>query len=166
MIRAVSEPTVPDAAHAQAQRALLDGLRRGDDLDDLERAVRRSKTTAFTPDVAVLQVGVAAMDLAGVDRSTPIAKADLITLHLKEINFRNQRALQERTTYALNIIAAMRGGLEPDILDDMYWWHAEDIVKYAVIASTAYVRACAHRRKQPIQQFVDDLQATLQRQQE
>ncbi len=78
MITGVSEPTVPDA-HAQAQRALLDGLRRGDGLDDLERAVRRSTSKTFTPDVAVLQVGVAAMDLAGVDRSTPIAKADLIT---------------------------------------------------------------------------------------
>ena len=166
MITGVSEPTVPDAAHAQAQRALLDGLRRGDGLDDLERAVRRSKTNSFTPDVAVLQVGVVAMDLAGVDRSTPIAKADLIGLHLKEINFRNQRALQERTTYALNTIATMRGGLEPDILDDMYWWHARDIVEYAVIAATAYVRACAQRRQQPIQQFIDDLQATLQRQQE
>lgn len=165
MITGVSEPTVPDAAHAQAQRALLDGLRRGDGLDDLERAVRRSTTKTFTPDVAVLQVGVAAMDLAGVDRSTPIAKADL-TLHLKEINFRNQRALQERTTYALNTIAAMRGGLEPDILDDMHWWQTRDIVEYAVIAATAYVRACAQRRQQPIQQFIDDLQATLQRQQE
>jgi non-homologous end joining protein Ku len=87
-------------------------------------------------------------------------------VHLPEINFRNQRAMQERTTYALNIIAAMRGGLEPDIFEDMYWWHTRDIVQYAVIAATAYVRACAQRRRQPIQQFVDDLQAALQLQEE
>jgi len=87
-------------------------------------------------------------------------------VHLSEINFRNQRALQERTTYALNAIAAIRGGLEPDILEDTYWWHTRDIVQHAVIAATAYVRACAHRRQQPIQQFVDDLQVKLQRQQE
>jgi hypothetical protein len=160
----VSEQPIPEALHLQAQRALLDGLRRGDDLDELERAVRRSKSKPFTPDVAVLQVAVAAMDLAGVDRSTPIAKAELITLHLQEINFRNQRALQERTTYAVNIIAAMRGGLEPDILEDTYWWHTRDIVEYAVIAATAYVRACAQRRQQPVEQFVDDLQAALQHQ--
>ncbi len=162
----MSEPTTPEALHDQAQRALLDGLRRGDDLDELERAVRRSKAKGFTPDVAVLEVGVAAMDLAEVDRSTPIAKADLISLHLSEIDFRNQRALQERTTYALNIIAAMRGGLEPDILEDMYWWRIRDIVEYAVIAATAYVRACAQRRQQPIQQFIDNLQVRLQLQQE
>ncbi len=63
------------------------------------------------------------MDLAGVDRHTPIAKADLISEHLTELSFRNQRALQERTTYAVNAVAAIRGGLEPDVLDDTYWWH-------------------------------------------
>ncbi len=81
--------------------------------------------------------------------STPSSAPVIITLYLKEINFRNQRALQERTAYALNIIAAMRGGLEPDILEDMYWWHTRDIVEYAIIAATAYVRACAQRRQQP-----------------
>lgn len=158
----VSDLPGPDDRHVQAQRALLDGLRRGDDLDELERAVRRSTVKGFTPDVAVLEVGVAAMDLAGVDRNSPLAKPELITLHLKEINFRNQRALQERTTYALNIIPALRGGLEPDIVQDMYWWHTRDIVEYAVIAATAYVRACAQRRQQPMQEFVDDLQEMLQ----
>jgi hypothetical protein len=162
----VSEPPPPDALHVQAQRTLLDGLRRGQSLSQLERAVRQSQTKGFTPDVAVLEVGVAAMDLAGVDRNAPIAKADLVTVHLSEINFRNQRALQERTTYALNAIAAIRGGLEPDILEDTYWWQTRDIVQHAVIAATAYVRACAQRRQQTTPQFVDDLQAALQRQQE
>jgi hypothetical protein len=158
----VSEHPTPDTLHVQAQHALLDGLRRGDDLHKLEHAVRRNKSKTFTPDVAVLQVAVAAMDLAGVDRSNPIVKAELTTLHLQEINLRNQRALQERTTYAANIIAAMRGGLEPDILQDTYWWHTTDIVEYAVIAATAYVRACAQRRQQTVEQFIDDLQAALQ----
>lgn len=106
------------------------------------------------------------MDLAEADLSAPIAKADLITVHLSEINFRNQRALQERTTYALNAIASIRGGLEPNILEDTYWWQTRDIVQHAVIAATAYVRACAHRRQQTTPQFVDDLQIKLQRQQE
>jgi hypothetical protein len=162
----VSEPRPPDARHVQAQRALLEGLRRGESLSQLERAVRHSQAKGFAPDVAVLEVGVAAMDLAEVDRNAPIAKADLVTVHLSEINFRNQRVLQERTTYALNAIAAIRGGLEPDILEDTYWWQTRDIVQYAVIAATAYVRACAHRRQQTTPQFVDDLQVKLQRQQE
>lgn len=48
----------------------------------------------------------------------------------------------------------------------MYWWRTKDIAEHAVIAATAYVRACAQRRGQPIQQFIDDLQIMLERQQE
>jgi hypothetical protein len=162
----MSEPTSPEDPDVQAQRALLDGLRRADDLSRLEQAVRRTSAKGFTPDLAVLQVGVAALDLAGVGRDTPIAKAELVTTHLPEINFRNQRALQERTTYALNAVAAIRGGLELDVLEDMYWWRTRDIVQYAVIAATAYVRACAQRRGQTLQQFIDDLGASMSRQEE
>ncbi len=140
--------------------------RREDNLGQLERAVRQTQTRGFTPDIAILQLGVAAMDLAGVDRHSPIVKADLIALGLPEINVRNQRALQERTTYALSTVAAIRGGLQPDVLDDMYWWRTRDIVEYAVIAATAYVRACAHRRQQSVPQFIDDLQVRLGRQQQ
>jgi len=102
----VSELPTPEETHVQAQLALLDGLRCGEKLSQLERAVRRCQTTTFTPDIALLDVGVAALDLAGVDRNAPLAKTELIGRHLPEINFRNQRALQERTTYALNAIAS------------------------------------------------------------
>ncbi len=162
----MSEPDPADALHVQAQRALLDGLRRGDALSELERAVRHSQTRQFTPDIAILEVGVAALDLAQVDRSRPITKAELVEQHLTELDFRNQRGLQERTTYALHAVAAIRSGLELDILQDVYWWRTKDIVDYAVIAATAYVRACAQRRGQPIQQFIDDLQTALEQQQE
>lgn len=140
---------------------MLDGLRQGDDLNQLEQAVRRSQTKTLTPDIAVLQVGVAALDLAGVDSSAPLPKELLVDEHLAEVTFRNQRALQERTTYALNAVAAIRGGLELDVLQDTYWWHTKDIVEYAVLAATAYIRACAQRRNQPLQQFIDDLQDAL-----
>jgi hypothetical protein len=127
----VSEPSAADGQHAQAQRALLEGLRRGEDLTEIERVVRATQTRGFTADLAVPDVGVAAMDLADVDRRTPIAKSELVTNHLPELNFRNQRRLQERTTYALNAVAAIRSGLQPDILDDTYWWQTRDIVQYA-----------------------------------
>lgn len=147
--------------HAAAQHAFLTALSQGAGLDEIEAEVRRTAAKGFTPDVAVLQVAVAAMDLAGVDRTRPLDKADLMSRHLPEVQFRNQRALQERTTYALNAVAAIRGGLEPDIVDDMYWWHVRDIVEYAVLAAVAYVRASAERRDQPITQLVDELMAQL-----
>jgi hypothetical protein len=158
----VTEQTA-DVLHLQAQRAFLAGLGRGDSLLQLEHAVREFQAKTFTPDLAVLEIGVAAMDLAQIDRTTPIQKAELISEHLTEINFRNQRALQERTTYALNAVAAIRGGLELDVLEDPYWWRTRDIVEYAVIAATAYVRACAHRLDLPIAQFTDQLLTKLGR---
>lgn len=101
------------------------------------------------------------MDLAAVDRARPLEKADLVTRHLAEIEFRNQRALQERTAYAINAVAAIRGGLEPDIVNDMYWWRARDIVEYAVLAGVAYLRACAERRGQSVEAFAEELLGQL-----
>lgn len=140
-----------------AQRALLVALRDGADLSAVEAEVRRTARKGFTPDVAALRLGVAAMDLAAVDLSQPLEKAALVTRHLAEIEFRNQRALQERTAYAINAVAAIRGGLEPDIVNDMYWWRSRDIVEYALLAAVAYVRACAERRGQAIEAFAEEL---------
>lgn len=158
-------PTPPpyDQLHAAAQHAFLTALRQGATLADIEAEVRRTSAKGSTPDVAVLEVAVAAMDLAGVDRTRPLPKAELMNRHLPEIQFRNQRALQERTTYALNAVAAIRGGLEPDIVEDMYWWHTRDIVQYAVLAAVAYVRASAERRDQPMTEFIDEVTAQLPR---
>jgi hypothetical protein len=150
-----------DDPHGLAQRALLVGLLRGDSVVQLERAVRQTQTKRFTPDIAVLELAVAAMALAGVDRHRPLAKKGLVDEHLPEINFRNNRRLQERTTYALNVVAAIRGGLEPDVLEDTYWWDTRDIVGYCVIAATAYIRACAQRQGQPLPKFIAELQLAL-----
>lgn len=157
----MSTPNPYDQQHAAAQHAFLTALRQGVDQDAIEAAVRRTSAKGFTPDVAVLEVAVAAMDLAGVDRTSPLKKADLTSRHLPEVQFRNQRALQERTAYAINAVAAIRGGLEPDILNDAYWWHVRDIVEYAVLAAVAYVRASAERRQQTLPQFIDELMAQL-----
>jgi hypothetical protein len=152
--------TCADGPESLAQVALLIGLLRGDSLPDIESAVRQTQTRSFTPDLAVLDVAVAAMELAGVDRRAPLTRGDLAE-HLPEGHGRNRRALQERTTYALNVVAALRGGLVPDVLEDTYWWGTRDIVEYSVIAATAYVQACAQRRGQPLAQFIGELQEML-----
>lgn len=52
-------------------------LRRGDTVSQLEAAVRQSQTRTFCPYLAMVELGVAAMELARVDRHAPLAKADL-----------------------------------------------------------------------------------------
>jgi len=44
-----------------------------------------------------------------------VRSADPDHQRLPELNFRNQRRLPERVTYALNAVAAIRGGLKSDI---------------------------------------------------
>jgi hypothetical protein len=146
--------------HGKAQHALLAGLARGDDISLLEEAVRRCATKGFTPDVAVLEVGVAALDAAGVDRHAPLVNTELFR-HLPELSFRNNRGLRERVTYAIHAVAAMRAGVVPEILDDTYWWRTRDIVEYAVIAGVAYVRTCAERAEQSVPIFAERLMTEL-----
>lgn len=56
------------------------------------------------------------------------------------------RALPERTTCALNAVAAIHGGIEPDIVEEMYWSRVRDVVEYAVVA---YVRVSADGTDRP-----------------
>jgi hypothetical protein len=37
--------------------------------------------------------------------------------------------------------AALQGGTEPDLLDEVAWWQAEDFRQYALYAAVAYIRA-------------------------
>jgi hypothetical protein len=41
--------------------------------------------------------------------------------------------------------AALRGGAEPDLLDEVTWWQTDDFWQYALFAAVAYVRAAADR---------------------
>jgi hypothetical protein len=95
----VTTPYAADDPESLAQRALLVGLQRGDSLPDIESAVRQTQTKSVTPDLAVLDVAVAALELAGVDRRTPLTRGDLAE-HLPQGHGRSRRAVQERTTYA------------------------------------------------------------------
>ena len=37
--------------------------------------------------------------------------------------------------------AALHGGTEPDLLDEVAWWQADDLWQYALFAAVAYIRA-------------------------
>ncbi len=54
----------PDLLHRHAQAAVLAGLQRGDDIDTLVGAVARYDIPgSFTPDVAMLELAVDALNL-------------------------------------------------------------------------------------------------------
>ena len=42
--------------------------------------------------------------------------------------------------------AALHGGTEPDLLDEVAWWQTDDFWQYALFAAVAYIRAAAASR--------------------
>ena len=52
--------------------------------------------------------------------------------------------------------AALHGGTEPDLLEEVGWWQAADFWQYALFAA-AYIRAAASRAGVPVRQACQDL---------
>ncbi|HUZ51228.1 MAG TPA: hypothetical protein VMU94_01690 [Streptosporangiaceae bacterium] len=53
--------------------------------------------------------------------------------------------------------AALYGGVEPDLLDQVAWWQAEDFWQYALLAAVAYVRSAARRAAVPVREACQQL---------
>jgi hypothetical protein len=144
--------------HRQAQVAVLAGLLRGDDLDALVEAVAPADVPGwFTPDVAVLELAMSALDLASVPGSELLQYEGLRERYLPEVDFRG-RVEHRNSQYALYAAACMRGGLRPDLLNDAGWWQTRLWI-YAVYAAVVYSRAAADRRSTTVEQVVHDLAA-------
>ena len=48
--------------------------------------------------------------------------------------------------------AAIHGGTEPDLLDEVALWQTDDFWQYAMCAAVAYIRAAASRAGVPVPQ--------------
>jgi hypothetical protein len=59
--------------------------------------------------------------------------------------------------YAVLAAAALYGGTEPDLLDEVAWWLADDFWQYALFAAVACIRAAASRASVPVRQACQDL---------
>ncbi len=62
---------------------------------------------------------------------------------LPERTFRGRQ--NHKLQYAVLAAAALHGGTEPDLLDEVAWWQADDFWQYALFAAVAYIRAAASR---------------------
>ena len=59
--------------------------------------------------------------------------------------------------YAVLAAAALQGGTEPDLLEEVGWWQADDFWQYALFAAVAYIRAAASRGSVPVRHACQDL---------
>jgi hypothetical protein len=138
-----------DVLHRRAQVAVLSGLATGDDVYDLMAAAAPSHVPGwFTPDVALLELAVTALDLACPAGAEPLQYEGLRERYLPEVAFRG-RVEHRNSQYALYATACMRGGLQPDLLSDAGWWQTP-LWQYAVYAVAISRRVAAERLAVPV----------------
>jgi hypothetical protein len=142
----------PDLLHRRAQVAVLSGLAAGEDVYDLMAAAAPSHVPGwFTPDVALLELAVTALDLACPAGAQPLEYEGLREHYLPEVTFRG-RVEHRNSQYALYAAACLRGGLQPDLLSDAGWWQTP-LWQYAVYAVVIYSRAAADRFTVPVEEI-------------
>lgn len=132
-----------------AVQELLEGLAAGDPVDALVgRAATRHPTNDTFPGEAFLDVARDALQAAGASRSRPFDHVGFVSAHLPEVAFRGRE--NARIRFALLAAAAGRGGLAPDLLDEVMRWNTDDFWRYGLLAAVACIRAAAHRRGVPV----------------
>jgi hypothetical protein len=107
------------------------------------------------PGEVFLHLAADALDWCGASRADPLPLEALRERFLPERTFRGRQNAQFQ--YAVLAAAALHGGTEPDLLDEVAWWQTDDFWQYALFAPVAYVRATASRAGVPVRQACQDL---------
>ena len=152
---AARERPAPEDA-ATARQLLLDRLARGADAFELlsELAPLHPRDNTF-PGEVLLRLAAEALDWCGASRADPLALEGIRERFLAECTFRGRQ--NKKLQYAVLVAAALRGGTEPDLLDEVAWWQTDDFWQYALFATVAYIRAAANRAGVPVRQACQDL---------
>jgi hypothetical protein len=137
-------PTSQDAA--SARRILLDGMARNTEVSELvgELAPLHPRDNTF-PGEVLLHVAADALEWCGASRVDALALAGMPERFLPECALRGRQ--NKKLQFAVLAAAALRGGAEADLLDEVAWWQNDDFWQYALYAAVAYIRAAADERR-------------------
>ena len=121
---------------------VLDGLARDADIFGIvsELAPLHPRNNTF-PGRVFLRLGADPLDWCGVSRADPVSLAGMRERFLPECAFRGRENHEFR--FAVLAVAALRGGAEPDLLNEVAWWQTDDFWQYALSAAVAYIRIAA-----------------------
>jgi hypothetical protein len=114
-----------------ARRVLLDGLARNADVDELAGVLAplHPRNDTF-PGEVLLQLAADALEWCGASRARPLPLEELRDRFLPEATFRGREGA--KLQYAVLAVAAIHGGTEPDLLDEVAWWQTDDFWQYAL----------------------------------
>jgi hypothetical protein len=151
---ATKRPTPKDAA--AARQIVLDGLARDADIFELlsQLAPLHPRDNTF-PGEVLLRLAADALDWCQASRADPLPLEGIRERFLPECTFRGRQ--NKKLQYAVLVAAALRGGTEPDLLDEVAWWQTDDFWQYALFATVAYIRAAANRADLLVRQACQDL---------
>jgi hypothetical protein len=139
-----------------ARHALLDGLARDAGVSAVlsELAPLHPRNDTF-PGEVFLHLAADALEWCGASRAEPLALEGLRERFLPECAFRGRQ--NAKLQYAVLAAAAVHGGTEPDLLEEVAYWQADDFWQYAMYAAVAYIRAAASQVGVPVRQACLDL---------
>ena len=147
-----------DQDGAEAIRRLLSGLARGEDVLDLAAAIEELHPRHDTsPAEVFIRLSAGALEVAGVGRDDPVSYPGLREKYLGECKFQGRE--NRKIQFAILASASSRGGIQPDLLDEVAWWQTDDFWWYALAAATAVIRACADRMRLSTPAFIQQLAA-------
>lgn len=140
---------------AVAIRTLLDGLAGESEVFEIasELAPLHPRNDTF-PGEVFLKLAADALDWSGASRAAPVSLEGIRERFLAEFSFRGRE--RHKLQYAI-LAAAMRGGTEPDLLDEVAWWQTDDFWQYALYAAVAFIRLAASAVGVPVSQVCREL---------
>ncbi len=148
--------TPTDEHRRKAVQRVLAGLGRGDDVFTLAKAVEDLHPPNNTfPGEVFLRLATDALDAAAVTQERPIRYEGLRETFLPECQFRGRE--NRKIQFAVLAVGAGRGGVEPDLLDEVVWWQTDDFWWFALAASVAIIRSCAERQGESVPVFAERL---------
>ena len=107
------------------------------------------------PGEVFLHLAADALDWCGASRVGPLPLEGPRERFVSECTFRGRQ--NHKLQYAVLAAAALRGGTEPDLLDEVAWWQTDGFWQYALFAAVACIRAAASRAGVPVRQACQDL---------
>jgi hypothetical protein len=139
-----------------ARRALLDELARDADLFEvLSRLAPLHPRNDTFPGEVFLHLAADALEWCGASRAEPLPLEGLRERFLPEATFRGRQ--NAKLQYAVLAAAAVHGGTEPDLLDEVASWQTDDFWQYAMYAAVACIRAAASQAGVSVREACQDL---------
>jgi hypothetical protein len=138
------EPRPTPEDRVEAIRLALSGIAAGE-VEDLARRLEplHPKGNTF-PGEVLLELAADAIEDAGASREHPIEFENIRGRYLPDSRART-KAQHRKAAFAIRAAAMIRGGVDPDLLGEVYWWRTDDLWIWALDALVIYVRAAAER---------------------